>query len=68
MHAPEPASERYYLDLIGDIGADRIAMAADTPGYGEYDRPPNASPLMEGYSGAFADALQNLGYGKNGKS
>jgi pimeloyl-ACP methyl ester carboxylesterase len=66
MH-PSPASGRYYLDFIGDMGADRIAMAADTPGYGESDRPPNAPPPMEGYSGAFADALQNLGYGKNGK-
>ena len=66
MH-PSPASGRYYLDLIGDLGKDRIAMAADTPGYGESDRPPNKPPPMEGYSGAFADALENLGYGKSGK-
>lgn len=66
MH-PSPASGRYYLDLIRDLGADRIAMAADTPGYGESDRPPNAPPPMEGYAGAFADALESLGYGANGK-
>jgi pimeloyl-ACP methyl ester carboxylesterase len=65
MH-PSPASGRYYLDLIGDLGKDRIAMAADTPGYGESDRPPGKPPPMEGYSGAFADALENLGYGKGG--
>jgi pimeloyl-ACP methyl ester carboxylesterase len=66
MH-PSPASGRYYLDLLQDLGRDRIAIAADTPGYGESDRPPNAPPPMEGYSGAFADGLENLGYGKNGK-
>jgi len=63
---PSPASGKYYLDLIRIMGSDRIAMAADTPGYGESDRPADIPP-MEGYSGAFADALENLGYGKNGK-
>ncbi|MDX2145822.1 MAG: alpha/beta hydrolase [Rhodospirillaceae bacterium] len=61
MH-PSPASGRYYLDLLRDLGRDRIAMASDTPGYGESDRPPAPAP-MEGYSGAMADALENLGYG-----
>jgi pimeloyl-ACP methyl ester carboxylesterase len=64
---PSPASGRYYLDLIKDLGADRIAMAADTPGYGASDRPPGGPPPMEGYSGAFADALDNLGYGRDGR-
>ena len=66
MH-PSPASGRYYLDLIRGLGTDRFALAADTPGYGESDRPPNTTALMEGYSGAFADALENLGYGKSGR-
>lgn len=66
MH-PSPASGRYYLDLLRELGKDRIAIAADTPGYGESDRPPNAPPAMEGYSGAFADALQNMGYGIDGR-
>lgn len=61
---PSPASGRYYLDLIADMGRDRVAMAADTPGYGESDRPPDGPPDMAGYAGAFADALENLGYGR----
>jgi pimeloyl-ACP methyl ester carboxylesterase len=60
---PSPASGRYYLDLLRDLGQDRVAMASDTPGYGESDRPPAPAP-MEGYSGAIADALEALGYGE----
>jgi pimeloyl-ACP methyl ester carboxylesterase len=63
---PSPASGRYYLDLLRDLGRDRVAMACDTPGYGESDRPPAPAP-MEGYSGAIADGLDNLGYGENAK-
>jgi len=59
---PSPASGWYYRDLIADLGKDRIAIAIDTPGYGESDRPP-AVPEMSGYSGAMADALASLGFG-----
>lgn len=59
---PSPASGWYYRDLIADLGKDRIAIAADTPGYGESDRPPSV-PEMAGYSGAMADALEALDYG-----
>ena len=63
---PSPASGWYYRDLIADLGKDRIAIAADTPGYGESDRPPSV-PEMSGYSGAMADALDamDFGSGKN---
>lgn len=57
-----PASGWYYRDLIANLGQDRIAIAADTPGYGESDRPPSI-PEMTGYSGAMADALDSLGFG-----
>ncbi len=59
---PSPASGWYYRDLIADLGQDRLAMAADTPGYGESDRPPEI-PEMSGYSGAMGDALDNLSFG-----
>jgi pimeloyl-ACP methyl ester carboxylesterase len=59
---PSPASGWYYRDLIADLGKDRLAIAADTPGYGESDRPPEV-PEMSGYSGAMADALDNLNFG-----
>ncbi len=61
---PSPASGWYYRDLIADLGKDRLAMAADTPGYGESDRPPEV-PKMSGYSGAMADALDALSFGQN---
>ncbi len=61
---PSPASGRYYRDLIADLGKDRLAIAADTPGYGESDRP-SAVPEMSGYSGAMADALDALSFGQN---
>ncbi len=59
---PSPASGWYYRDLIADLGRDRVAIAVDTPGYGESDRPPEV-PEMSGYSGAMADALEALDYG-----
>lgn len=61
---PSPASGWYYRDLIADLGRDRIAIAVDTPGYGESDRPPEV-PEMSGYSGAMADALEAMEYGGN---
>jgi pimeloyl-ACP methyl ester carboxylesterase len=61
---PSPASGWYYRDLIANLGRNRIAMAVDTPGYGESDRPPSI-PEMTGYSGAMADALNALDIGGN---
>lgn len=59
---PSPASGWYYRDLIADLGQDRLALAVDTPGYGESDRP-DTVPEMSGYSGAMADAIEALGIG-----
>ncbi len=60
---PSPASGWYFRDFIADMGRDRIAMAADTPGFGESDRPPTMPETMSEFSGAMADALESLGYG-----
>ena len=43
-----------------DMGRDRIAMAADTPGFGESDRPPVMPESISEFSGAMADALEIL--------
>ena len=61
---PSPASGWYFRDFIADMGHDRIAMAADTPGFGESDRPPTMPETMSEFSGAMADALESLGYGR----
>ncbi len=60
---PSPASGWYFRDYIADMGRDRIAIAADTPGFGESDRPPTMPESMAEFSGAMADALESLGYG-----
>lgn len=59
---PSPASGWYYRDLIANLGKDRLAMAVDTPGYGESDRP-SELPEMSGYSGAMADAIEAMDFG-----
>lgn len=59
---PSPASGWYYRDLIANLGRDRLAMAVDTPGYGESDHPPEV-PEMSGYSGAMAEALESMDFG-----
>ena len=61
---PSPASGWYYRDLIAELGKDRLAIAADTPGYGESDQPVDV-PEMTGYSGAMADGLDALAFGQN---
>lgn len=59
---PSPASGWYYRDMIANLGQDRLAMAVDTPGYGESDRPP-VVPKMSDYSGAMADAIKAMDFG-----
>jgi len=60
---PSPASGWYFRDFIADMGQDRIAMAADTPGFGESDRPRVMPEHMSEFSGAIADCLEALEYG-----
>ena len=61
-----PKSAEEYRPLLEVVGRDRLALAFDTPGYGESDRPQTAPDMAE-IAGAMADALDALGYGKNGK-
>ncbi len=61
-----PNSSYEYELLVRELGKDRVAIAIDSPGYGESDRPP-APPTMSDLAGAMADALDALGYG-SGKS
>ncbi len=61
-----PKSAYEYELLLKEMGKDRVAIAIDTPGYGESDRPP-APPTMDDLAGAMADALDALGYGKGRK-
>jgi len=60
-----PKSAVEYEYLLKEMGRDRLALAFDTPGYGESDRPIEP-PLMGELALAMADALENLGYGAAG--
>ena len=63
---PNPYSGLYFSYLLEEMGRDRVALAPDTPGYGNSTKPP--APLsMEEIAGAMAAALEDLGYGENGK-
>ncbi len=63
---PNPYSGLYFSYLLEDLGRDRDALAPDTPGYGNSTKP--SAPLsMKSLGEAMATALENLGYGENGK-
>ena len=61
---PKSAWEFEYL--LKEMGRDRLALAFDTPGYGESDRPAEP-PLMADLAAAMADALDGLGFGAGGR-
>lgn len=61
-----PKSSEEYRPVLELVGKSRLALAIDTPGYGESDRPPSP-PDMADIAGAMADALTGLGYGPEGK-
>ena len=61
-----PKSAEEYRPLLEVVGRDRLAIAIDTPGYGESDRPPQAPDMMD-LAGAMQDALLALGFGPDGK-
>ncbi len=56
-----PNSGRIYETFLGEIGADRVAVAADTPGFGDSDPPPTV-PGIEDYAGAMGDLIDTLGF------
>ena len=67
-----PLSSRMFANLLGDLAMDRMAVAIDTPGYGESDAPPSP-PEIADYArvllgaartliGRTGDAIDVLGY------
>jgi pimeloyl-ACP methyl ester carboxylesterase len=55
-----PSSGRIYDTLLRDIGQDRIAIAPDTPGFGESD-PPDKPPEIADFARANFGLLDQLG-------
>jgi pimeloyl-ACP methyl ester carboxylesterase len=58
-----PNSGRIYQRFLAAMGTDRIAIAPDTPGFGESD-PPSAAPSIEDYAAAMGDLVDALGVGE----
>ena len=54
-----PNSGRIYQNFIAAMGTDRIAVAPDTPGFGDSD-PPSSPPGIEDYAGAMGDLMDTL--------
>ena len=58
-----PYSGRIYQAFLAAMGVDRIAIAPDTPGFGESDAPP-APPSIEDYAAAMGGLIDALGLGE----
>ena len=54
-----PYSSIIYEAFLSEMGRDRVAIAMDTPGFGESD-PPLTLPTIPDYAGAAADLLKAL--------
>jgi len=54
-----PNSSRIYQTFLGVMGADRLTIAPDTPGFGESD-PPSSQPIIEDYASAMVDVMDAL--------
>ena len=54
-----PMTGRIFERLVGEIGADRLAVAFDTPGYGHSDAP-GRQPSIEVYADALHEAMASL--------
>ena len=54
-----PSSGRMYAALLAKMGRDRVALAPDTPGFGESDPPPTPPEIADyaAQMGEFLDAL-----------
>ncbi|MCS7001854.1 MAG: alpha/beta hydrolase, partial [Dehalococcoidia bacterium] len=55
-----PGSGRMYAPLLAAMAIDRVALAPDTPGFGESDPPP-APPTIADYAHAMDVFLDSLG-------
>ncbi len=54
-----PGSGRMYRPFLEEMATDRLAIAVDTPGYGESDPPP-APTTLDDYAAALAGVLDEL--------
>lgn len=54
-----PNSGRIYETLLEEMGHDRLALAPDTPGFGESDAP-DTPPRIEDYAATVAGLIDNL--------
>jgi pimeloyl-ACP methyl ester carboxylesterase len=57
-----PNSGRIYETFLQHMGSDRIAVAPDTPGFGDSD-PPGSPPEISDYAAAMGDLIDSLGFG-----
>lgn len=57
-----PHSGIYFQDLLAEMGADRVAVAIDTPGFGNSDAPPTR-PTIADYAASMGDVVEALGIG-----
>ncbi len=55
-----PYSSIIYETFLGEMGRDRVAIAMDTPGFGDSD-PPLVPPTISDYAGAVTDLMVALG-------
>lgn len=58
-----PYSGRIYETFLAVMGADRIALATDTPGFGDSD-PPATVPAMSDHAAAIGDLLDASAFGE----
>jgi pimeloyl-ACP methyl ester carboxylesterase len=58
-----PSSGRIYGQLLSEMGKDRIAIAPDTPGFGDSNAPAEP-PEIEDYAAAMGDLLDALDIGE----
>jgi len=55
-----PVSSDIYTSFLAEMGRDRLAVAPDTPGYGESD-PPREPPEIRDYAAAMGELMDALG-------
>ena len=58
-----PNSSRVYERFVGFMGADRVCIAPDTPGFGDSDAPAEP-PHIRDYAGAMGDLIDAMGFGE----
>ena len=56
-----PRSAVYYHDLLAELGKDRLAVAVDTPGFGNSDASPSV-PSLGDFAAAMGDVADALGF------